>query len=213
MRLKPSAPPRSPFSAPFSKSVRETGLRIRSLCQWKKKRPPLLALVLVCGMVVCSGSLISCRTSTHQSEMTAVVSPAPDSTQQPSDSSQVTQSQAPDLNPFFHWDYDSMMDMVQSGARFNGNRSSNSRELDMDYSILNGTFTHTLRLNAGDVLNVDLQVDEGSLGVVIQQEDGTTTYRNEDLETSQFNLEITQSGKYQVTITGVNTKGSLLIKA
>ncbi len=213
MSLRPPVPPCSPFSAPFSKSGRETWLRIRNLCQWKKKRPPLLALVLVCGMIVCSGSLISCRDRLPRSENVAVVSPEPETTLSPSMTPDATQSQAPDLDPFFHWDLGSMEEMLQSGARFDGNRSSNSRELDMDYSILNGTFTHTLRLKVGDVLNIDLKVDEGSLGAVIQQEDGTTIYQNENLETSQFTLEIAQSGTYQVTITGLNTKGSILIEA
>lgn len=218
MRLKSPTPPRSPFSAPFSRSARETKLRIRNLFQWKKKRPPLFALALFCVIALCSGSLVSCVQGPHQTQVpapeeTATVSPADTATPQPSTGPESTQSHAPDLTPFFQWNYSSMKDMLQSGARFNGNRSSNPRELDMEYSILNGRFTHTLKLYAGDVLNVNLKVEEGTLGILIQQEDQTTIYQNEDLKTSQFALEISESGDYQVTITGLDTKGSLLIKA
>lgn len=213
-------PPHSPFSAPFSKSARETGLRIRNLFQWKKKRPPLLALALVCTVVVCSGSLVSCQNNTHQAQApdpnaTVSISPKASPTPKQSDAPESVQSQAPDLNPFFNFGFGdvSWEEFLKSGARFDGNRSSNPRELVMDYTILNGTFTHTLKLNAGDVLNVDLSVDEGTLGVIIQFGDDTPIYQNENLETSQFNLEIIQSGSYQVTITGTNTKGSIQVQA
>ena len=38
-------PPRSPFATPLSGSARETELRLRSIFQWKKRRPPALLLV------------------------------------------------------------------------------------------------------------------------------------------------------------------------
>ena len=50
MSFKPSTLPYSPFSAPFSKTAKETGLRIRSLFQWQKRRPPLCLLFVVCGV-------------------------------------------------------------------------------------------------------------------------------------------------------------------
>lgn len=216
MRSTSNFPPHTPFSAPFSKSAGETRLRIYNLFRWKKKRPPLLILIFLCFLTVCCGSLVSCRNSTQQAQNSTIepaITGAAEVTTptQGTDSAEQTQSQGPDLNPFFSWDYDSMQDLLQSGARFNGNRISNPRELDMDYSILNGTFTHTLKLRAGDNLSVDLSVDEGTLGIVIQR-DNAPIYSNDDLDTSSFSMEITQSGDYQVTITGGNTKGSIHMK-
>ena len=53
--------PASPFSTRLSGSARETELRIRSIFQWKKKRPPVW-LMLVTAMVCLScGSLVSCQ--------------------------------------------------------------------------------------------------------------------------------------------------------
>ncbi len=50
----------TPFSTQLSGSAREIELRLQSIFQWKKKRPPLLALVLLpvvilgfCGLVAC----------------------------------------------------------------------------------------------------------------------------------------------------------------
>ena len=44
--------PRSPFSTPLSGSARETEDRIRNIFQYKKKRPPILLLVLACALSV-----------------------------------------------------------------------------------------------------------------------------------------------------------------
>lgn len=53
--------PRSPFSTPLSGSAKEAELRIRSMVQWKKKRPPLWLLVLTAALCLLCGSLVSCQ--------------------------------------------------------------------------------------------------------------------------------------------------------
>ena len=88
----------------------------------------------------------------------------------------------------------------------------NPDEIALDYSILNGSFTHTMRLQSGDVLDVALQVDEGTLGIAIEGSDGTPLYQSDNLDTSQFHLEISQTDSYHVTITGSHTKGSIHLK-
>ena len=52
--------PRSPLSTRLSGSARETEHRIRNIFQWKKKRPPALALVLAVVLIALCGSLVSC---------------------------------------------------------------------------------------------------------------------------------------------------------
>ena len=54
-------PPRSPFSTRLSGSARETELRMRSIFQWKKKRPPVWLMVLTAALILSCGSLVSCR--------------------------------------------------------------------------------------------------------------------------------------------------------
>ncbi len=53
--------PRSPLSTRLSGSARETEHRIRNIFQWKKKRPPVLILVLVAVLIALCGSLVSCQ--------------------------------------------------------------------------------------------------------------------------------------------------------
>lgn len=213
-------PPRSPFTTPFSPTAQEMGLRLRSLFQWKKKRPPLVVLGLVCAGVVLSGSLVSCQTVAVDDPSALTTDSVPQGTEKPQATGKPEEtdtpqtSQVPDLNSFFGggWGGLSWEELLNSGARFNGSSLLNPDEIALDYSILNGSFTHTMRLQSGDVLDVALQVDEGTLGIAIEGSDGTPLYQNDDLDTSQFHLEISQTDSYQVTITGSNTKGSIHLK-
>ena len=54
-------PPRYPFATSLSGSARETELRLRSIFQWKKRRPPALLLVLTGALILLCSSLVSCQ--------------------------------------------------------------------------------------------------------------------------------------------------------
>lgn len=69
--------PQSPFSTRLSGSAKETELRLRNIFQWKKKRPPvLLVLLSALAVLLCCG-LISCRV---QTEMPALDDPVSEKT-------------------------------------------------------------------------------------------------------------------------------------
>ena len=58
--MKPH-PPRTPFSTPLSGSAQERKLRLVSIFQWKKKRPPTLLLCLCLAAGLLCGALASCK--------------------------------------------------------------------------------------------------------------------------------------------------------
>ena len=53
--------PRSPFATRLSGSAREIELRIRSIFQWKKQRPPLALFLLMLVIGLLCGNLVSCQ--------------------------------------------------------------------------------------------------------------------------------------------------------
>ena len=53
--------PHSPLTTRLSGSAWETENRIRNIFQWKKKRPPVLVLVLAAVIIALCGSLVSCQ--------------------------------------------------------------------------------------------------------------------------------------------------------
>ena len=53
--------PRSPFATQLFGSAKETELRLRNIFQWKKKRPPVVSLILAALIALSCGSLVSCQ--------------------------------------------------------------------------------------------------------------------------------------------------------
>lgn len=53
--------PMTPFSTRLSGSAKETELRLRSIFQWQKKRPPVLLFILALLVAVGCGGLVSCQ--------------------------------------------------------------------------------------------------------------------------------------------------------
>ena len=59
--MKKQSVPVSPLTAALSGSAKEVELRIRNIFQWKKKRPPLWAMLLTALAILSCGSLVSCQ--------------------------------------------------------------------------------------------------------------------------------------------------------
>ena len=53
--------PKTPFATRLSGDAKETELRIRNICQGKKKRPPIWVLILVASLALFCGGLVSCQ--------------------------------------------------------------------------------------------------------------------------------------------------------
>ncbi len=51
----------TPFSTRLSGSARETELRLRNIFQWKRRRPPVIFLLLVLVIALGCGGLVACR--------------------------------------------------------------------------------------------------------------------------------------------------------
>ena len=58
--MSKAAFPTTPFSTPLSGSSKEAEERIRSIFQYKKKRPPILFFLLACALALLCGGLVSC---------------------------------------------------------------------------------------------------------------------------------------------------------
>ena len=66
--------PRSPFTTPLSGSAHETELRIRSIFQWGRQRPPLWAMILTAALILTCGGLVSCQVQGGQTSESAAQS-------------------------------------------------------------------------------------------------------------------------------------------
>lgn len=87
--------------------------------------------------------------------------------------------------------------------------SSTKNSYFLEYHRFDGTKQTSLQLEEGDILNVELVCEEGTLGVTLQKEDDTPIYAEENCATDSFSLEITEAGTYTLTLQADNTKGSV----
>ena len=75
---------------------------------------------------------------------------------------------------------------------------------------MNGTDLHTLDLQTGDVLQIQFETLKGSLYMEIKAPDGTTIYRGNGKETTDFTVNITKSGVYTIVVCARHAKGGVI---
>ena len=95
---------------------------------------------------------------------------------------------------------------------FTGNRIKNPDAYLLDIERMNGTDLHTLELHEGDVLQIQFETVKGSLYMEIKAPDGTTIYRGNGKETTDFTVNIRESGVYTIAVEARHAKGTIHIQ-
>ena len=95
---------------------------------------------------------------------------------------------------------------------FTGSRVKNPDAYLLDIDKMNGTDLHTLELHEGDVLQIQFETGKGALYMEIKAPDGTTVYRGNGKETTDFTVNIRESGVYTVVVEARHAKGTIHIQ-
>ena len=95
---------------------------------------------------------------------------------------------------------------------FTGNRIKNPDAYLLDIERMNGTDLHTLELHEGEVLQIQFETVKGSLYMEIKAPDGTTIYRGNGKETTDFTVNIRESGVYAIVVEARHAKGTIHIQ-
>ena len=95
---------------------------------------------------------------------------------------------------------------------FTGSRTKNPDEYLLDIEKMNGTDLHTLELQEGDVLQIEFETEKGELYMEIKAPDGTAIYRGNGKETTEFAVNIRESGVYTVVVEARHAKGTIDIQ-
>ncbi len=94
---------------------------------------------------------------------------------------------------------------------FNGSRVKNPDAYLLDIEKMNGTDLHTLELHEGDVLQIQFETEKGTLYMEIKAPDGTTIYRGNGKETTDFTVNIPEDGVYAIVVEARHAKGTIHI--
>ena len=95
---------------------------------------------------------------------------------------------------------------------FTGSRTKNPDEYLLDIEKMNGTDLHTLELQEGDTLQIVFETRKGELYMEIKAPDGTAIYRGNGKETTEFAVNIRESGVYTVVVEARREKGTIHIR-
>lgn len=95
------------------------------------------------------------------------------------------------------------------GTAFNGSRTGNDSQFIMEYTIFNTTDSQLLELEEGDIIEAEIVNNAGSLSVRIQKGENKPIYENKNVSAATFEIEIEESGTYEITVTGEKAKGSV----
>ena len=95
---------------------------------------------------------------------------------------------------------------------FTGSRVKNPDAYLLDIEKMNGTDLHTLELQEGDVLQIELETEKGELYMEIKAPDGAAVYRGNGKETTEFTVNIRESGVYTVVVEARHAKGTIDIQ-
>ena len=95
---------------------------------------------------------------------------------------------------------------------FTGSRVKNPDEYLLDIEKMNGTDLHTLELSRGDVLQIQFETEKGNLYMEIKAPDGTAVYRGNGKETTDFTVNIRESGVYTVVVEARHAKGTIHVQ-
>ena len=81
------------------------------------------------------------------------------------------------------------------------------RDWSASYTLLDGTLQHTLRPNASDdLLLIDVTTTSGTISLEIKNKDGDIIFYQEDLDTTEFTVEVSE--KISVVVRANGHKGS-----
>ena len=83
----------------------------------------------------------------------------------------------------------------------------NSYSVSFDY--WGGSVSHSLTLEKGDTLQVNITRDAGTIRLTITGADGNQIYAGNWKESSSFTVGVPTSQKYTVTVAGDNAKGRI----
>lgn len=95
---------------------------------------------------------------------------------------------------------------------FSGSKTANDNQFLVDFDILNTTVDSVMKLEEGDKIKTVIDIVKGRVDIIVKNDDGTIIYQGNDAESSEFILEISESGDYTFTVTGRKAKGSVHFK-
>ena len=102
---------------------------------------------------------------------------------------------------------------IPNGGYYDGAVSGDESSLYLDYASFHGRQFRLLELEGGDVLQLELENDRGSVQVqLLQAADGETIFDEVSLADGTYTIDIPETGAYELWVTGSQAAGSFSLE-
>ncbi|SCY65702.1 PPC domain-containing protein [Butyrivibrio sp. INlla14] len=99
-----------------------------------------------------------------------------------------------------------------NNATFSGSKTGDADHFDIEFEVLNSSFTHYLELKEGESLEVTATKESGKISLRIQCGESEPVYQGDNLESTNFKVNINESGTYTITVSGQKAKGHVVVE-
>lgn len=99
---------------------------------------------------------------------------------------------------------------TNDNAKFNGSKTGDAQHFDIDFDILNTTYTHELVMEEGESIEISIEKESGSISLLVQKESEDSVYQGDDVDTGEFEVIISEAGTYTLSVTGKKAKGHVV---
>ena len=93
--------------------------------------------------------------------------------------------------------------------RFDGSETADESQFTLAFTKLEGTRSHSMRLQPGDIVDVVIEVESGRLDIKVASSDGEVLYQADDADSMVFSLMIQKEYTYKFTVKGRNASGAV----
>ncbi len=104
-----------------------------------------------------------------------------------------------------------LLSAARKAPVFNGSRVKTADVYTLDIQEMNGTDSHTLTLQAGNVLHIELEPAQGELQLEIRSS-GVCLYSGNGSLCSAFDLTVPQDGEYTVSVAAKQAAGRVDVR-
>ena len=96
-----------------------------------------------------------------------------------------------------------------SKVSFDGSKTSNDDSFLVDFQVLDTKVYSIMHLSQGDIIETTIDIEKGSVDILVESENGIKAYRGDEVESGSFVIEITEAGTYTFSVSGNKAAGSV----
>lgn len=94
-------------------------------------------------------------------------------------------------------------------ADFVGNSYKVGNNITIEFQTLNTAQTQEIDLKSGDTVRFDVTRESGQIDIAFGIKDASPDYEGKSVESSAFTVTVHEDGRYLLTVTGSEAKGSI----